>query len=106
MFQMAVCDDNIAELANMVQFLNLYSVSKNFSCDYTVFLNGFELVSALEKGKLFNIYSLVTIMPGLMVIDVAKEIRTFVVSSVLRQGHRMYGSLSTVCDTLLNLDAL
>ena len=55
MFQMAVCDDNIAELSNMVRFLNLYSVSKNFSCDYTVFLKGFELVSALEKGKLFNI---------------------------------------------------
>ena len=77
MLQIAVCDDNIDELSNMVQLLDLYRTSKNFSCEYAVFPNGFELVSALEKGKQFDIYCLDIIMPGFMGIDVAKEIRRY-----------------------------
>ncbi len=77
MLQLAVCDDNIDELSNMVQLINLYRASKNFSCEYAVFPNGFELVSALEKGKRFDIYCLDIIMPGFTGIDVAKEIRGF-----------------------------
>lgn len=77
MLQIAVCDDNIDELSNMVQLINLYRASKNFSCEYAVFPNGFELVSALEKGKRFDIYCLDIIMPGFTGIDVAKEIRCF-----------------------------
>ena len=77
MLHMAVCDDNIDELSNMIQLINLYIVSKNISCEYTAFSNGFELISALEKGKVFDIYCLDIIMPGLMGIDVAKEIRRF-----------------------------
>jgi DNA-binding LytR/AlgR family response regulator len=77
MIQIAVCDDNIDELSNMVQIINLYRISKNFSCEYAVFQNGFDLVSALEKGKRFDIYCLDVIMPVFMGIDVAKEIRAF-----------------------------
>ena len=77
MLLIAVCDDNIDELSNMVQLINLYRTSKNFSCEYAVFPNGFELISALEKGKRFDIYCLDIIMPGFMGIDVAKEIRGF-----------------------------
>jgi DNA-binding LytR/AlgR family response regulator len=77
MLQIAVCDDNIDELSNMVQLINLYRISKNFNCDYAVFLNGFDLVSALEKGKRFDIYCLDIIMPNFTGIDVAKEIRVF-----------------------------
>jgi len=77
MLQIAVCDDNIDELSNMVQLINLYRASKNFSCEYAVFPNGFDLVSALERGKRFDIYCLDIIMPGFTGIDVAKEIRTF-----------------------------
>ncbi len=77
MLQLAVCDDNIDELSNMVHLINLYRASKNFCCEYDVFPNGFELVSALEKGKRFDIYCLDIIMPGFMGIDVAKEIRGF-----------------------------
>jgi len=77
MLQIAVCDDNIDELSNMVQLINLYRASKNFNCEYTVFLNGFDLVSVLEKGKQFDIYCLDIIMPGFTGIDVAKEIRVF-----------------------------
>lgn len=77
MLQIAVCDDNIDELSNMVQLINLYRASKNFNCEYAAFLNGFDLVSALEKGKRFDIYCLDIIMPGFSGIDVAKEIRVF-----------------------------
>ena len=77
MLHMAVCDDNIDELSNMTQLINLYIVSKNISCEYTAFSNGFELISALEKGKSFDIYCLDIIMPGLTGIDVAKELRSY-----------------------------
>lgn len=77
MLQIAVCDDNIDELSNMVQLIDLYRTSKNFNCEYAVFPNGFELISALEKGKRFDIYCIDIIMPGFMGIDVAKEIRGF-----------------------------
>ncbi|OZV11642.1 DNA-binding response regulator [Tissierella sp. P1] len=77
MLQIAVCDDNIDELSNMVQLIDLYRTSKHLSCEYAVFSNGFELVSVLEKGKQFDIYFLDIIMPGLTGIDVGKEIRTF-----------------------------
>jgi DNA-binding LytR/AlgR family response regulator len=77
MLQIAVCDDDIGELSNMVQLIDLYRTSKNLNCEYAVFPNGFDLVSALEKGKRFDIYCLDIIMPGFMGIDVAKEIRDF-----------------------------
>lgn len=77
MIQIAVCDDSIDELSNMVQLINQYKGEKNFNCQYAVFPNGFELISALEKGKRFDIYCLDIIMPGFMGIDVAKEIRGF-----------------------------
>ena len=77
MMQLAVCDDNIDELSNMVQLINLYRTSKNFNCEYAIFPNGFDLISALEKGMRFDIYCLDIIMPGFMGIEVAKEIRGF-----------------------------
>lgn len=77
MLQIAICDDNIDELSNMVQLVDLYRTSRHISCQYDVFSNGFELVSAVEKGKQFDIYCLDIIMPGFTGIDVAKEIRGF-----------------------------
>jgi len=77
MLQIAICDDHIDELANMVQLINLYRIAKNFNCECAVFHNGFELVSALEKGKRFDIYYLDIIMPAFTGIEVAQEIRGF-----------------------------
>jgi DNA-binding LytR/AlgR family response regulator len=77
MLRFAVCDDNNDDLSNMAQLINLYGASKNFSCEYAVFPNGFELVAAVEKGKRFDIYCLDIIMPGVTGIDAAKEIRRF-----------------------------
>ena len=77
MLRIAVCDDNIDELSNMVQLIDLYRTSKNFNCEYAAFPNGIELISALEKGMRFDIYCLDIIMPGFTGIDVAKDIRDF-----------------------------
>ncbi len=77
MIQIAVCDDNLDELSNMIQLINQYRLSKNFNCDYAVFPNGFELISALEKGKCFDVYCMDIIMPAFSGIAVAKEIRSF-----------------------------
>lgn len=76
MLHIALCDDDIDELSNMGRLINLYRGSRNFNCEYASFTNGFELISALEKGKRFDIYCLDIIMPGFTGIDVAKEIRT------------------------------
>lgn len=77
MLQIAVCDDNIEELSNMVRLIDLYQTTKHLDCEHAVFPNGFELLSALEKGKQFDIYCLDIMMPGFNGIDVAKEIRKF-----------------------------
>jgi DNA-binding LytR/AlgR family response regulator len=81
MLQIAVCDDNIDELSNMAQLISQYRASKHLNCEYAAFANGFDLISALEKGKRFDIYCLDIIMPGFTGIDVAKEIRGFDKSS-------------------------
>ena len=77
MLHIAVCDDNIDELSNMVQLIDHYRTSKHINCEHAVFSNGFELVSVLEKGKRFDIYCLDIIMPGFTGMEVAKAIRTF-----------------------------
>ena len=64
MLQIAICDDNIDELSNMVQLIDPYRTLKQLSCEHAVFPNGFELISALEKGKRFDICCLDIIMPG------------------------------------------
>lgn len=77
MLRIALCDDNADELANFTQLVDLYRASRNLNCNFEVFPNGVELVSALEKGKSFDIYCLDIIMPGFTGIEVAKEIRRF-----------------------------
>lgn len=77
MIQIAVCDDNISELSNMIQLINQYKSSRHLNCEYAIFQNGFDLISSLEIGKRFDIYCLDILMPAFTGIDVAKEIRGF-----------------------------
>ena len=37
MLQIALCDDNIDELSNMVQLIDLYRTSKNLNCEYSLY---------------------------------------------------------------------
>ena len=77
MIQIAVCDDNLDELSNMLQLIDQYRLSKHLNCEYAAFQNGFELISTIEKGKRFTMYFLDIIMPAYTGIEVAKEIRRF-----------------------------
>lgn len=75
MLQIAVCDDNPDELSKMSSLLEQYRAAKHLLCEYVSFPNGFELISALEKGKRFHLYCLDVLMPGYTGIAVAREIR-------------------------------
>ncbi|MGI6720913.1 MAG: LytR/AlgR family response regulator transcription factor [Anaerovoracaceae bacterium] len=77
MLHIAVCDDHMDELSNMIQLIDLYRMSRHINCEHAGFLNGLDLISALEKGKRFDIYCLDIMMPGFSGMDAAKEIRTF-----------------------------
>lgn len=77
MLQIAVCDYNKEELSNTVELINQYKVSKHLNCEYAAFSNGFELISAIEKGKRFDIYCLDINVPGFTGIGLAEEIRAF-----------------------------
>ena len=76
MLQIAICDDDIEDLSNMVQLLEKYRTLRQLNCEYSVFHNGFDLVSALERRKRFDIYCLDIILPAFSGLDLAKEIRT------------------------------
>jgi DNA-binding LytR/AlgR family response regulator len=75
MLQIAICDDNRDDLSNMEQLISQYRETKNLNCEYTAFSRGIDLVSALNKGKQFDLYCLDIVMPGIMGTDVAKRIR-------------------------------
>ena len=77
MLQIAICDDNVHDLNSLAQFIDQYRVQKHIDCNYTVFANGFDLIAALEKGRIFDLYCLDIIMPGYTGIEVAREIRTY-----------------------------
>jgi DNA-binding LytR/AlgR family response regulator len=77
MLRIAVCDDLIDELSNMVQLINQYRTERNIDFEYAAFTNGLSLISVLEKGKRFDIYCMDIIMPGFTGIEAAKAVREF-----------------------------
>lgn len=77
MLHIALCDDHVNELAELQRLLLDYKQARGFAFDYALFESGFELITALERGKRFDIYCLDIIMPGITGIEVAKEIRAF-----------------------------
>lgn len=83
MIHIAVCDDNIDELSKLLEYINEYRACKNLNCEYAAFLNGFDLIAAIEKGKRFDIYCLDIVMPGFTGIDAAKEIRALDKSALI-----------------------
>ncbi|HEX3021404.1 MAG TPA: LytTR family DNA-binding domain-containing protein [Lachnospiraceae bacterium] len=77
MIHIAICDDSIDELSNMIQLINQYRTCKQVNCEYAAFQNGLELIATLEKGIRFDFYCLDIIMPTFTGIDTAKELRNF-----------------------------
>jgi len=79
MLKIAVCDDNIEELSNMVSIINDYiSLQRDkHSIKYTAFNHSFDLIAAMESGQHYDLVLLDILMPFLTGIEAAKEIRKF-----------------------------
>ena len=79
MLKIAVCDDNIADLSNIVSFIDDYKsrqMDKN-SVLYTAFQNAADLIAAMESGQEYNLMLLDIMMPFVTGMSAAKEIRQF-----------------------------
>lgn len=75
----AICDDNITDLSNIVSLINDY---KNRQMDkdtikYTAFQNPLDLISAMESEQQYDLILLDILMPLMTGMETAKEIRQF-----------------------------
>ncbi len=79
MLRIAICDDNIADLSNMVSIINSYKALKSDAhiIEYTAFNSALDLISALESGQQYDLLLLDILMPFLTGMEAAKEIRQF-----------------------------
>jgi len=79
MLKLAICDDNIADLSNIVSIIEDYqSLQRDKrSIKYTAFQNAADLIAAMEMGQQYDLVLLDILMPFMTGIDAAKEIRQF-----------------------------
>lgn len=73
---LAVCDDRLSELENLIRLLTLWQEEHHTHLQYKTFRNATELLNAAEKER-FTLYLLDVIMPGTDGIAAAREIRSF-----------------------------
>jgi len=79
MLKIAICDDNIADLSNVVSIIEDYQAlqrDKN-NIKYTAFQNAADLIAAMESGQQYDLVLLDVLMPFITGMDAAKEIRQF-----------------------------
>ena len=79
MLKIAICDDNITDLSNIVSIIENYKAlqrDKN-NIKYTSFQNADDLIKALENGQEYDLIMLDILMPFMTGMDAAKEIRQF-----------------------------
>lgn len=79
MLNIAICDDNIGDLSNMVSLIGDYQDlqrDKN-SIHTSSFQNAFDLIASMEGGQNYDLVLLDVLMPYLTGMDAAKEIRGF-----------------------------
>lgn len=77
--RIAICDDNISDLSNMVSIINDYKEQReeNYKIEYTAFQAAVDFIAALESGQKYDLALLDIIMPSLNGMAAAKEIRQF-----------------------------
>lgn len=77
MWKIAVCDDNIPELSNVISIINEYKEINVFryEIEYTAFDNAVDLISAVEGGERYHIILLDIVMPLVNGMEAAHEIR-------------------------------
>ena len=72
----ALCDDQIEQLDNLVHLFQLWQDDRRFSLRYKVFQNATDLLDAATH-EAFTTYFLDVMMPGMDGLSAAKEIRQF-----------------------------
>lgn len=79
MFKIAICDDNIADLSNMVSIINSYIAMQRdkHKIQYTAFNSAVDLIAAMENGQQYQLVLLDILMPFMTGMEAAKEIRQF-----------------------------
>lgn len=79
MIRIAICDDTVSELSNIVSIINDYKEqqSEKNIIEYTAFISPLELITAMENGTPYDLVFLDIIMPHMTGMDAAKEIRRF-----------------------------
>ncbi len=77
--KIAICDDNINDLSNMVSIVSDYILmhKNKRNIEYVSFQNALDLLSAMESGQRFDLILLDILMPFVTGMDAAKEIRQF-----------------------------
>jgi DNA-binding LytR/AlgR family response regulator len=77
MLNIAICDDDSAEIQTIVEIAHEYKTLHidEYDVKYKAFFSGDDLLQALERGEVYNIFLLDVIMPFINGIDVAKELR-------------------------------
>ncbi len=74
MLRIAVCDDMLDELQNIVTLTNQYISAKNLDTEMTKFSHPNELLNAIEAER-FHLYILDIVMPMVSGLELGKEIR-------------------------------
>lgn len=79
MLRIAICDDNISDLSNMVTIVNDYMFMRRnkFEIEYVAFQNAVDLIAAMESGQRFDLMLLDILMPFMTGMEAAKEIRQY-----------------------------
>lgn len=77
--KIAICDDNISDLSNIVSIVEDYILSNknNFQIEYIAYKNPVDLIMVMESGQHFDLLLLDIFMPHMNGMEVAKEIRQY-----------------------------
>jgi DNA-binding LytR/AlgR family response regulator len=76
MFKIAICDDDLQELARISSLLNQYRTEKDPALQYDAFSNAIDLLDAMKRN-VYHILLLVVLMPEFTGIEADREIRSF-----------------------------
>jgi len=76
MHKIAICDDDVRELAHISNILKRYQDEKKVVLKYETFLNATELLETMRRGT-YDILLLDVLMPGINGMQAAREIREF-----------------------------
>ncbi len=76
MLKIAICDDNIEDLSNVVSIIGDYqSLQRNKNqIQFTAFHSAIDLIATMENGEPYDLVLLDILMPFMTGIDAAKEI--------------------------------